>query len=35
MDLTKEEQITYRHLYDLHMLAGRRGIPVYLSLIHI
>lgn len=29
MDLTKEEQITYRHLYDLHILAGKRGIPVY------
>lgn len=33
MDLTKEEQITYRHLYDLHMLAERRGIPVYSGFI--
>lgn len=29
MDLTKEEQITYRHLRDLKMLAERRGIPVF------
>lgn len=31
MDLTKEEQITYRHLRDLKILAERRGIPVFSS----
>ncbi|MCX4327386.1 MAG: YlmH/Sll1252 family protein [Lachnospiraceae bacterium] len=29
MDLTKEEQITYRHLRDLKILAEKRGIPVF------